>query len=72
MKTNRDHVLIKKKEIFCLYECCWQNNSTENIEEDFEDRMKTELNDPENVDDAAIHDTEKACVEICVNAEKTV
>ena len=34
--------------------------------------MKTELNDPENVDDAAIHDTEKACVEICVNAEKTV
>ena len=54
-----------------MYEC-WQNNSTENIEEDFEDRMKKELTDPENVDDAAMHDTEKPCVEICVNAEKTV
>ena len=51
---------------------CWHNNTTEKIEDDFKDRMKKEVIDPENVDDAAINDTEKAVMEILGDAEKTV
>ena len=34
--------------------------------------MKKELIDPENVDDAAINDTERAVMDILGDAEKTV
>ena len=40
------------------------------IENDFIDEMKKELTDP--VDNASKHDIEKAVVEICVDAEKTI
>ena len=42
---------------------CWENSPTENIE-DFEGRMKKEVTDAENIDDAVIHGIEKACVNI--------
>ncbi len=40
------------------------------IEDDFIDGMDKEVTDP--VDDAAKHDIEKAVMEICGDAEKTI
>ena len=41
---------------------CWEINTTENIEDVFIDGLNKEVTDP--VDDAAIHDIEKAVVDI--------
>ena len=41
-----------------------------NIEDDFIDGMYKEVTDP--VDDAAKHDVEKAVMEICWDAKKTI
>ena len=41
-----------------------------NIQDDFIDGINKEVTDP--VDDAAKHDIEKAVVEICGDAEKTI
>ena len=54
-----------------VIESSWDaEKTTENIEDDFTDGLNKEVTDP--VDDAAIHDIEKAVVEIHEDDEKII